>query len=103
VRKYVRQDYERMESLNQGSWCFVGIRAEAEIVISADRNAKNYSGTIQQITSGGLWGVESTSEASYLRQVAKEELTDLRAQLIALGFTSRAVSQAFKSVSEVNS
>src|SRR6266853_1539084 len=33
IRKYIRQDYDRMESLNRGNWCFIGIRAEAEIGI----------------------------------------------------------------------
>src|SRR5438876_926107 len=32
VRKYVRQDYERMESLNRGDWFYIGIRAEAEVI-----------------------------------------------------------------------
>src|ERR1019366_7105759 len=31
IRKYVRQDYNRMEQLNAGDWCFIGIRADAEI------------------------------------------------------------------------
>jgi hypothetical protein len=33
VRKYCRQNYDRMEPLNAGNWCFIGIRADAEVVI----------------------------------------------------------------------
>ncbi len=87
-----------------GNWYYIGIRAEAEIGIPSlgaqvKGTKKMESGlllTTQHITSGGLWGVESDSEKSYLESVEKEELTDLRAQLKALGFSSRAISQAFK-------
>jgi hypothetical protein len=90
VRKYVRQDYERMESLNHGNWGFIGIRAEAEISVSADM--------AQEITSGGLWGIESDSDKNYFAEVEKEELASLRDQLTALGFSKRAIATAFKNV-----
>lgn len=94
VRKYVRQDYERMESLNAGNWCFIGIRATAEIAVpTAPSNA-----TLQEISSGGLWGIESDSDYEYLKSIEREELADLRGQLKALGFSSRAISTAFKNV-----
>ena len=50
----------------------------------------------QTITSGGLWGIESDSEESYLRSVEQEELSDLRAQLYELGFSKRAIAAAVK-------
>lgn len=90
TRKYVRQDYERMESLNAGHWCFIGIQAEARI---EKVNVRAF-----QITSGGLWGIESDSDKSDLESVEKDELSDLREQLKALGFSSRAISTAFKNV-----
>ena len=90
IRKYVRQDYERMERLSRGDWCYVGIRAEAEIVID---------GVTQDVTSGGLWGVESDSGRDYLTEIETEELSGLREQLQALGFGTRAISAAFKNVS----
>ena len=34
IRHYCKQDYERMEAYNNQQWCFVGIRAEAEIVVA---------------------------------------------------------------------
>jgi len=103
VRKYVRQDYERMESLNAGHWGYIGIRAEAEIMPNIKKeNSESWYGTIQNISSGGLWGIESDSEKSYLESVAQEELAGLKSELLALGFSRRAISIAFKSIDEVS-
>lgn len=90
VRKYTLQDYERMESLNSGYWQFIGIEALAEIQVTGDNT--------QEITSGGLWGVESDSDKSYIKQVEDEQLAELRSQLKALGFSTRAISKAFQNV-----
>lgn len=64
VRKYVRQDYERMEGLNSGDWCFIRIRAEAQIGIPQGnphpKTGQSY--LLQKFTSGGLWGIESDSD-----------------------------------------
>lgn len=94
VREHMRQDYERMESLNRGDWCFLGIRADAELWIPNGIG----SGTVQLITSGGLWGVESDSGYKYIAEVEQEQLAELREQLTAIGFNSRAISAAFKNV-----
>jgi hypothetical protein len=94
VRKYVRQDYERMEGLNAGDWCFMGIRAEAQVQTGSD--------VVQRITSGGLWGVESDSDHAYITSVEKEELSALRTELKALGFSSRANRTAFETIKHEN-
>jgi hypothetical protein len=91
IRKYVRCDYERMERLQRGDWCYIGIRAEAEILIPSGS-----AGVVQEITSGGLWGIESDSDASYLADIAAEELSELREQLRAVGFNTRTIKAAFK-------
>jgi len=91
VRKYTRQDYERMEDLNKGEWCFIGIRAEAEYQLAKD-------GPFQDLTSGGLWGVESDAGREHIAETEKEELSQLREQLTALGFSRRAIAAAFKNV-----
>ena len=98
VRKYTRQDYERMERLNRGDWGYIGIKAEAVIAIPSE-SSPNIS-THQTIHSGGLWGIESNSGREYLASVAKDELADLREQLHALGFSKRAISKAFEEVQE---
>lgn len=100
IRKYCRQDFDRMESLNDQQWCYLGIRANAEITIPSGRG-RNGCATIQHISSGGLWGVESDSGRDYLESIHKEELAELKSQLLALGFSKRAISIAFKSTEEV--
>lgn len=93
VRKYVQQDYERMESLNNGSWCFVGVRAEAKIGIP-----QGESYLIQELTSGGLFGIESDSEDSYIKGEEQNQLAELRDVLKQFGFSSRAISKAFQTI-----
>lgn len=94
VRKYVRQDYERMEGLQRGNWSFIGIQAEAQYLIPCG----NGSAIIQKLSSGGLWGIESDSDKSYFAEVEREQLSELREQLHAIGFSYRAIAAAFKSV-----
>ena len=92
IHKYIRQDYDRMESLNRGDWCFMGIRAEAEVQTGSD--------VVQRITSGGLWGIESDSGEDHVESIAREELAQLTTELVGLGFSRRAISTAIKNVQE---
>lgn len=101
VRKYVRQDYERMEDLHRGDWCFIGIRAEAEVMpntVLDTPDGKKWHGVVQRVTSGGLWGIESDSGESYFSEVEQEELSNLKDELKAYGFNTRAISKAFQNV-----
>lgn len=72
------QDYARFEAFNRGDWHFIGVKARAEVVIGD---------TIQTITSGGLWGIESDSDADYVTSVKKDELSALVGILLSLGFS----------------
>jgi hypothetical protein len=101
IRKYVRQDYERMESLNRGDFCFIGIRTYASVCLSVCKDQSHM--LTQEISSGGLWGIESDSDKSYLAEVEQEELSALRQELKSLGFSSRAISTAFKNVERKDS
>ena len=80
-RKYGMQDYGRMEALNRGDWCFIGIQAEA--IVSRDIGQGNKR--LQRLVSGGLWGIESNSCDAYLEDVAHDELDDLKEHLEAFG------------------
>ena len=72
-----QNDFEdRKEAYRRGDFSFVGVRAEAEIVVD---------GIIQHITSGGLWGVESDAGDAYFLEIAQEEYNDLRKILKTLG------------------
>lgn len=95
IRKYVRQDYERMERLNAGDWYFVGIRAEAEYSLEAGMHGERL---MQRLHSGGLWGIESDSGKDYFESIEKEELAELANQLHAIGFSRRAIASAFQNV-----
>jgi hypothetical protein len=88
--KYCLQDYARMEALNNQEFCFIGIRAEADYTLTGS--------VMQEASSGGLWGIESDSSPEYIAEVEAEELAELRKQLAAIGFSSRAISAAFKTI-----
>jgi hypothetical protein len=92
VRKYVRQDYDRMEGLNNGSWSFIGVVAECEIEAIVD--GKPYTTEL----NASLWGIESDSDREYLKSTENEQLADIRGQLREYGFSTRAISQAMKSI-----
>ena len=89
MEKNAAMDYNRMESLNRGDWQFIGIRACADITIN---------GIGQSIYSGGLWGIESDSEESYLAEEEANQLAELRTILHDLGFSLRAIATAIKEV-----
>ena len=89
-----RQDWQRMESFNRGQWHFIGIIAKARVQMP--------TGAIQTILSGGLWGVESDSGKDYIASLEHEELEGLRAELIAIGISARAVHYAFRNVEKNN-
>jgi uncharacterized protein Smg (DUF494 family) len=95
IRKYVKQDYERMERLNRGDWWYIGIRAKAEIKLNTDDRG---IGVVQTVSSGGLWGIESDSDASYIAEIEQEQISDLKRELTAIGFSKRAISKAFQNV-----
>lgn len=67
---------DRREAFQRGDFSFVGIRAEAEIIVD---------GILQTIVSGGLYGVESDAGDAYIKEIACEEYTDLRRILKTLG------------------
>lgn len=104
VRKYVRQDYERMQRLHRGDWCYIGVRAEAEVIanVQSEPNGK-WHGVVQTVTSGGLWGIEDDSERSYIEEEQANQLAELKTELLAIGFSKRAIATAFKTVEEKDS
>jgi hypothetical protein len=69
---------DRYQQYQDGNFIFIGIRAEAEIVVN---------GVWQLIASGGLWGIESDSDRHHLSAVEQEEFDELNAILQSLGFS----------------
>ena len=88
-QKYMEQDYKRMEDYNRQGWCMIGVYATAQVVLAGD--------VVQKIQSGGLWGIESDCDA-YHADVEQEQLAELKAQLLAIGLSPRAIAKAFKDV-----
>ena len=79
-----------MQALQAGDWYYMGIRAEAEVMLTGSLS--------QEVTSGGLWGVESDSGEDHLKEIESEQLAELKEQLRAIGFSARAIAKAFKTV-----
>jgi len=73
---------DRREAFQRGDFSFVGVRAEAEVVIE---------GVVQTLTSGGLWGIESDSDKEYIEDVALEEYDSLRDILKSVGVATAQV------------
>lgn len=88
---YLDQDEyaERRERYRQGDFGFVGVVAEAEILLPKEGGG----GIVQTIRSPGLWGVESDSEDEYLRQVGGEELDQLEEMLSMLNVNVRPLKE----------
>lgn len=80
----VEQDYQRMEALNAGHWHYLGLWAEATVLVPFPKG-NGFGGTLQRIRSGGLWGIESDIDTAVLEDFARQELSDLRGQLEAFG------------------
>ena len=89
-----KQDFERMEAYNRGDWGCIGIIAKAELW-----NPTTH--VCQTVRSGGIWGVESDGK-DYIGSLEKEELANLKAELLDLGIGERAIERAFKNVETVN-
>jgi hypothetical protein len=73
---------DRRAEFERGDFSFVGVRAEAEVVVE---------GVLQTLMSGGLWGIESDSSKEYIEDVALEEYDGLREILKAIGVSTSQV------------
>lgn len=66
-------------------WGIVGVDARAIVCVGGVR---------QEITSGGLWGIESDSGEDYFTEIESEQLDELAGILRALGFTAEQIEEA---------
>lgn len=94
-RTYAKQDFDRMERLCNGEWCYLYIRAHADVCFTG-------SDVVQTLTSGGLGGVESDSDDLYLAGVESEEKDALRDILAAAAFPQEDITEAFENVEVVD-
>lgn len=95
IREYCIQGFERMESLNNSDWSYLSIGCVATVSIP--------SGTSSVTDEVQSWcgGVESDC-GDYIKEVEQDQISDVKSQLTALGFSKRAIVTAFKSMKEEN-
>ena len=79
VQGYIDEDKKRLQEFYDGSICMIGIQVKAEVSYSI--NPKTNDRRIEWFTSGGLWGIESDSDESYLKDIQVEQIDDLRDHL----------------------
>jgi hypothetical protein len=78
ARKYIKQDFDRMESYNNCNWQMIGIRAKAEVSYPIGNNNRR----LEHFTSGGLYGIESDVNNKYKSEIIQDELADLKNHLL---------------------
>lgn len=71
---YTKHDKERLDAYNRGIWEMIGIRAVAIIHIPIDDNTVK----IQAIDSGGLFGIESDSGDSYIQDIGRDQIAEVK-------------------------
>ena len=78
----VEQDYQRMEALNRGEWCFECIEAKAVIEIDLPDNIN--SPYFLRISSLGVSGIESDCDSDDKWELIQDELAYLKNVLEAM-------------------
>jgi hypothetical protein len=71
---YAKKDKERLDAYNKGIWKMIGIKAVATIHIPIDGNTVK----IQNIDSGGLFGIESDSDDGYIQEIGMEQIAEIK-------------------------
>lgn len=71
---YAKQDKERLDAYNRGVWEMIGIRAVATIRIPVNDDTVK----IQTIDSGGLFGIESDSDDSYIKDIGRCQIDEVK-------------------------
>lgn len=80
-KKYIEADYQRMETLQRGDWCYMGCTVKAIVSYPIGNGSRRTEG----FSSGGLWGIESDSDAKYAAEVEAEQIAELKEHLAQFG------------------
>jgi len=97
--RYGMKDFERIQQLEREYFSFIGIRAEAVVQYPIAGNPGSFR--LETLTSGGLWGIESDS-GDYLKEVAKEQLEDLKQHLEQFGVDTSDFDEKAENAETVN-
>jgi len=77
------QGYDkRLREYHQGLWHYVGVIAVAKLHVST---ASDGGWINQEVSSAGLWGVESDSDGDHFKQIAQDEIEQLHEITDAMG------------------
>lgn len=88
----IEQDYLRCEAHGRGEWSYIGVYAEAVIRLGVNQDL------CQNIQSGGSWGNASDESPGYLATIAGDQLSELRGELLAIGFTVSDIAKAVETL-----
>lgn len=91
-RQYAKRDFDRMESLNRGQWCFIGIEVATEVLTDIG---------ISDIIRESLWGIESDSDQEYLDAEILNLKTEIRHRLQKLGFSKKEIDASLNNAEEI--
>lgn len=89
--RQARQNYHEVMEFENENKSMMGVTAEAEIQTSSDGN----TWLINHISSGGLWGIDSTDEDT-LKDEELGQFEDLKNVLLELGFSELDIINAKK-------
>jgi hypothetical protein len=70
---------DHKDAYHRGEFGFIGIRAVAEV-------QSHGSAVIQYIQSGGLWGIESGSDGTYMEEIAREQFSEMADEALQMSF-----------------
>lgn len=87
--EYAQADEERAAAWRRDEWRFIGIRAKASLFVPIGGT----SFACYELTSPGLFGIESDSDPDYLASVYTDEKAALRDALAAIGAAFNGTAQ----------
>ena len=74
---YRKQDAERLAAYHHGEWHMRGVRAVAVVSYPIGNGSRR----LETFTSGGLWGIESDCSGDYEKELASEQINELKNHL----------------------
>ena len=95
--EYAEQQYKRMIELEHGHFSFIGIIAEANILIPQGDHF-----ICQKLSSGGLWGIENDSADSYINEEEDNQLDELKEVLSSLNVNLKNFDKLAKDAKNVS-
>jgi len=84
VLEWMQENKERLNNYGR-TWSCIGIKAIAKINVSMNKNTS----ILQEIESGGLWGIENDSGEEYIEGIKKGQLEELKTILENMGIDTK--------------